>query len=179
LPVEITEHLQAAVLRGSSDELARLRKDKMKEYMIHKAKAYLLGSSVAGTGMSGTAFADTYTVDKNSKPVIQYDLIGNFIKEFGSIKEASYILGIDKQKLDNHLQTPKVKLDNGIILKYKNITTPRKGKIILCFDENWNFISEYPSINQAQRDLNVVGIIQFLRGKSNYVGKNKYKFKYK
>lgn len=117
--------------------------------------------------------------DKNSKPVIQYDREGNFIKEFGSIKEASYILGIDKQKLDNHLQTPKVKLENSIILKYKNITTPRKGKVILCFDENWNFINEYQSINQAQRDLNVVGIIQFLRGKSNYVGKNKYKFKYK
>ena len=88
-------------------------------------------------------------------------------------------MGISKQKIDNYLQTPKVKLENNIILKYKNKTTLRKGKTILCFDENWNFISEHISVNQAQRDLNIVGIGQFLRGKSYYVSKNKYKFKYK
>jgi hypothetical protein len=117
--------------------------------------------------------------DKNSKPILQYDLEGNVIREFDSIKEASYILNIDKQKIDNYLQTPKVKLENNIILKYKNPSTLRKGKIVLRFDENWNFLSEHISVNQAQRDLNVVGIGQFLRGKSKYVSKNKYKFKYK
>jgi hypothetical protein len=39
-------------------------------------------------------------------------------------------------------------------------------------------IKKYNSINQAERDLNIVGIRQFLKGKSAYVGKNKYKFKY-
>jgi hypothetical protein len=117
--------------------------------------------------------------DKNSKPIIQYDEKGNIINEFSSIKEASYVLNIDKKKIDNYLQKPKVKLENNIILKYKNPSTSRKGKTILCFDENWNFIKEYISVNQAQRDLNVVGISQFFNGKSHYIGKNKYKFKYK
>jgi hypothetical protein len=67
--VEISEHLAQASLRGYSDELDRLRRDKAKEFMIQKAKAYLLGASKIGTGMSGTAFADSYTTDANGKAV--------------------------------------------------------------------------------------------------------------
>ena len=115
---------------------------------------------------------------KNSKPVMQCSLDGKLIKEFTSIKQASEYTQIEKMLIDNALQNP---LNNStdFIWKYKNKNlTLRKGKKIKAFNKEWNFIKEYDSINQAERDLNIVGIRQFLKGKSAYVGKNKYKFKY-
>jgi hypothetical protein len=77
------------------------------------------------------------------------------------------------------VSTPSLPNNTGFIWKYKNENlTLRKGKKIKAFDNEWNFIKEYDSINQAERDLNINGIRQFLKGSSAYVGKNKYKFKY-
>lgn len=60
VPVEITGRLYRASLRGYSNELARLRMEKAKEYRMQQEHAYFKGGSVIGTGMSGTAMADTY-----------------------------------------------------------------------------------------------------------------------
>lgn len=60
VPVEITGRLYRASLRGYSNELARLRMEKAKEYKMQQEHAFLKGGSVIGTGMDGTAFADSY-----------------------------------------------------------------------------------------------------------------------
>lgn len=115
---------------------------------------------------------------KNSKPILQYSIDGELIKEYQSIKSASEYTKIEKLLIDNALQNP-INNTTDFIWKYKNKNlTLRKGKKIKAFNNEWEFIKEYDSINQAERDLNVVGIRQFLKGKSAYVGKNKYKFKY-
>ena len=115
--------------------------------------------------------------DKNSKPIIQLDLNGNFIREFNSIKEASTLTTTSLREINNYLQNPKNK--SNFIWKYKeNSKKLRKGKRINQYDKDWNFIKTWDSINQAQRELNIIGINQFLKGKSYYVSKNKFKFKY-
>jgi hypothetical protein len=115
---------------------------------------------------------------KNSKPILQYSIDGELIKEYQSIKSASEYTKIEKLLIDNALQNP-INNTTNFIWKYKNKNlTLRKGKKIKAFNNEWEFIKEYDSINQAERDLNVVGIRQFLKNKSAYVGKNKYKFKY-
>ena len=115
--------------------------------------------------------------NKNSKIIIQYDE-NIIIREFKSIKEASEILGIKKSKIDTYLQGNRKYIENNIILKYKNKSSLRKGKSIIQYDENWNYIKEWKSIATAQRELKITGISQFLHNRSNYVGKEKYKFKY-
>jgi hypothetical protein len=115
---------------------------------------------------------------KNSKPVIQYSSDGSLVKEHTSVKEASIYTNIKKYLIDATLQNP-LNNNTGFVWKYKNENlTLRKGKKVKAFDSEWNFIKEYDSINQAERDLNITGIRQFLKGVSAYVGKNKFKFKY-
>lgn len=68
-PVEISGTLLQAALRGETNELARLRDLKSKEHKMQKENAFLFGQSVMGTGMSGTAFADSTRTDANGKVV--------------------------------------------------------------------------------------------------------------
>jgi hypothetical protein len=51
-PLQITGTLQAAVLRGESNELARLRSQKAQEHKIQKERAFLLGTRTGGTGLA-------------------------------------------------------------------------------------------------------------------------------
>jgi hypothetical protein len=69
IPIEVTGTLYQAALKGYSNELARLRSEKMKEYKMQKERAFLFGSSPAGTGMDGTAFADGHVTDADGKIV--------------------------------------------------------------------------------------------------------------
>ena len=59
-PLQVTGTLEAAVLRGESSELARLRRQKAQEHKIQKEKAFLFGTRVGGTNLSGSSdsFAD-------------------------------------------------------------------------------------------------------------------------
>lgn len=59
-PLQVTGTLEAAVLRGESNELARLRRMKAQEHKIQKEKAFLFGTRVGGTNLSGSSdsFAD-------------------------------------------------------------------------------------------------------------------------
>ena len=75
VPINVTQDLYNAALRGYSNELARLRLEKSKEFAIQKSKAYLTGHSVLGTGMDatdGTGFntaADSSRTDVNSNKI--------------------------------------------------------------------------------------------------------------
>ena len=63
-PLQITGTLEAAVLRGETSELARLRRMKAQEHKMQKEKAFLFGKRVGGTGLdlqdgsSSDSFAD-------------------------------------------------------------------------------------------------------------------------
>tara|TARA_Y100000310_G_scaffold16443_1_gene16399 strand:- start:5216 stop:6526 length:1311 start_codon:yes stop_codon:yes gene_type:complete len=50
-PLQITGTLQAAVLRGESSELSRLRRIKAQEHKMQKEKAFLFGQRDDGTGL--------------------------------------------------------------------------------------------------------------------------------
>lgn len=65
-PIEITGTLHQAALRGYSNELARLREEKMKEHKMQVERSFLFGQSAIGTGLadsrdsaSNESFGDT------------------------------------------------------------------------------------------------------------------------
>ena len=54
--LQVTGTLQAAVLRGESSELARLRRQKAQEHKMQKEKAFLFGTRVGGTGLGEASY---------------------------------------------------------------------------------------------------------------------------
>jgi len=58
---------------------------------------------------------------KRKKTILQFDIDGNYIREFESIKEASELLCIDASSITHHLKgTRHKKQAGGFIWKYKN-----------------------------------------------------------
>lgn len=69
-PVEVTGTLYAAALRGYSNELVRLRKEKSHEHKIQKERAFLTGARAGGMGTAGAAASQgTHTANKKGKTV--------------------------------------------------------------------------------------------------------------
>lgn len=58
-------------------------------------------------------------VEKNSKPVLQYDFSGKFIKEFSSVSDAAEEIGVSLGTLSGAL-TGQQKTSKGYLWKYKN-----------------------------------------------------------
>lgn len=119
-------------------------------------------------------------------PVLQYDLDGNYIKEFKSVKLAAQEVGIQPRCISNvtHGWT---KSAGGYIWRLKTDGKPEKveshtdnnKRRVLCYTLNGDFIKEYDSLISAERELGVhyQSISDCCRGK---VKKAKgYKFKYK
>ena len=110
-PLQVTGTLQAAVLRGESSELARLRRQKAQEHKMQKEKAFLFGKRLGGTGLdlqdgsTSDSFADTGRSDKNGNVVRTTYGIVSAIEDYGSsdatkdyeniftVSEASYSYG--------------------------------------------------------------------------------------
>ena len=123
---------------------------------------------------------------EKDQPILQYDLFGNFIKEFPSVKYAANEVGVNATAISNVLHGWSLS-SGGYMwrLKQENyplkIEIPKNGnqRIIQCFDLNGNFIAEYLSIASAGRDLSLhtSQISDCCRGKCKKV-KN-YIFKYK
>jgi hypothetical protein len=142
----------------------------------------------------------------HEKPILQYDINGNFIKEWPSTTEIKRTLG-----LKNITGTCKGKyLTCGeFIFRYKNDPLPKNYKLpihgnknnprseemikrmmvpritnrkpILQYDLNNNFIKEWPSIKEASLELNINcgGISGCCRGSSPKAGNYKWKYKNK
>lgn len=132
---------------------------------------------------------DKYLLERNfrNKPIIQYDLKGNIIKEWPSISDAADTLKIQHI----HAVCKGVrKSAGGFFWKYKEendsptkIDIPTKfdglKKKILQYDKNENLIQEFNSISDASRLTGVSreGIHQCLNGKFSQM--NGYIWKYK
>lgn len=69
-PIQISNILKKAVLRGEADELIRLRNQKGSEHKIQKNRTFLFGGSLLGTNLAyGDTFTDSLVTDTNSEPV--------------------------------------------------------------------------------------------------------------
>lgn len=88
--------------------------------------------------------------DSFKKPILQYDLDGNFIKEWGSATDASKILKISKTGICSNLKR-RLKTCSNYVWKYKNPNEIIKNinpinKSILQYDLNNNLIKEWKNI---------------------------------
>ncbi len=120
---------------------------------------------------------------KKSKPIIQYDLEGNFIKEWIGITEVTHNTNYSFTSIKESC----LKINNhsyGFIWRYKKDTEiltnyQRPGKRILQYDINGDLIKEFNTLKQASKELDCTqnGISQVLRGKTKTI--KGYIFKYK
>lgn len=97
---------------------------------------------------------------KRRKPILQYDLQGNFIKEW---EGACCIEGFDKINIGMCCKG-KILRSQGFIWRYKNSSdyplkieaptvTSRMKRPIVQYDQNHNIIIEYPSLSKAAKAI--------------------------
>ena len=112
----------------------------------------------------------------HSRPVIQYTLDGEFVKEWESATVASRELGFPQSAI-NWCCTKKEKYNSckGFLWKYKDDDTPisfRNGKSILKIDKNGNILDEYKNVTEASKKNNILitSITNCLKGRSKTAG---------
>jgi len=124
-----------------------------------------------------------YTKKTNDKPIYQYDLEGNFIREWTSFKQIRDILKIETSNIYAVLrQDRKIAFnsywdyelkDNKNIIKPKHsyfLNRPfkeckKRQKKVNCFDLEGNFIKTYDSITKAKDATGAKNILAVLKGK--------------
>ncbi len=170
-------------------------------YWIAQFKVWgfkLVNLTDGGEGCINRKLSD-HTIQKikesNSKKVYQYDLEGNFIKEWTTAIEAGKFLGKSNSKIcaaargsrkkAYNYQWSYIKLSNLNKYKREKITLSDKqkeikklklSKPVLQFDRNGIFIKEWESAKVAAKtlDLNYISIIEYLNGKRVNHRSNKY-----
>jgi len=119
--VPLTEERKAK-LRGPRPHLVGIKKKPLSEKTKQKLSKSLKGRP---SPRKGTEVGDKQKqgiVEANSKPILQYDLEDNFIKEFKSKAEASRVLNIKLHYINNCL---KEKIDNINEFKFKYKTNEK------------------------------------------------------
>lgn len=128
-----------------------------------------------------------------STSVLQFDTEGKFIREFPSIKKASYTTGIDRNLIHASLKGT-AKAAGGYQWRYKkdllfasgiqDIEPVKQGshtraRPVLQFDLQGKFIREYPSIMEAGRitGKNPASISECARGKLVTSGGSQWRYK--
>jgi hypothetical protein len=118
----------------------------------------------------------------NEIPVYQYDLDGNFIKEYKSRSEAARQLNIDLSQIANCTRkSSKLKTagnyqwSNKKLDKIEPFVNKRLVKISQ-YDLDGNFIRDWDSSFQAARELGLTSIRDCLRGKTKRSGKFIFKY---
>lgn len=139
-------------------------------------------SNIVKKMWESTEYAEKHSGANNCRAqmVRQYDLDGNFIKEYETITQASIETGAQISKI-SAVAKGKRKTTGGYIWKFVNdkhltISTPRKQQEntsceipILQFDISGNFLREYKSIAEAARVNNYndrTNIISNLKGRT-------------
>lgn len=132
-----------------------------------------------------------YLINHNneiSKTVYQYDLCGNFVKEYSSTMEAQRQSSYSQGTISSCCRGERNSA-YGYIWSYKELTKEEIKKIaykanigrtILQFDLNDNFIKEYTSINEIKKELNIKYneyISSCCKGKRNKAYGFKWKYK--
>jgi hypothetical protein len=129
-------------------------------YWIEQFKSWGFEVQNKNNGGGGSEFRTQESKNSISKtlrkPIIQYDLKGNIIKEFSSLKEAKLQFG---GHIDRCLKG-KGKKAGGYFWGYKNGNLPqlnlssRKGKTVSQYNLNGDLINIFPSTQEAERVFN-------------------------
>lgn len=127
------------------------------------------------------------------KAVIQYDIFGKKIRQFGSIEEASTLTGIRRGNISRachsggttkaggfqwrFLNSEDIPIDLSPIVKDKRI--PKTTYAVMQYDKNNILIKEWNSIKEAASSLNIRSslIINVCEGKQKTAGKFIWKYK--
>lgn len=91
------------------------------------------------------------TIAKRIKTIYQYDLDGNLIKEWASVKQAGEALGINRPSISNCLKG-RYKSAGGFIWRYsvEEVSPVKKIKSIEQYDLDGNLIKVWDSINSIE-----------------------------
>lgn len=99
--------------------------------------------------------------EENCKSILQFDLDGNFLSEFRSIREAETKLNINHSNISACCLRKRIKAGN-FIWRYKfdnfekiKPQLPYGNKSINQYDFNMNKIAEFSSIAEAERKLKI------------------------
>lgn len=114
-----------------------------------------------------------------SKPILQYDLDGSFIREWPSTYEIYESYGFSRSAIARCCRG-EYKQMMGYNWKYKigdeipqsiNATTQKLRRVVQC-DKDGNFIAEFDSIAEAEKQTGVIhsSIISCCKGKYKQAG---------
>lgn len=129
-------------------------------------------------------------ITRNNKPVLQYDLSGNFIKEWSNITEANQYFSERDCNSINHCCNGNTKTSYGFIWRLKDNDNfdlkinvgvlPKHTRNIIQYDLDMNIIKEWNSISEASKILNIPKyIIHKILDKRVLKSKIGFIFKYK
>lgn len=96
------------------------------------------------------------------RPVLQYDLNGDYIKDFPSVKIAAQTVDVEPRCISNAIHGW-TKSAGGYIWRFKkdgapkeiNAHTDNNKRKILCYTLDGNFVKEYDSLISAERELGI------------------------
>lgn len=123
--------------------------------------------------------------NKNTKKIIRYDLNGEKIDEFNSLREAERITGINHGNISKCC-TGKFKHSGGFIFRFENdecnytISKPNAiKKKVIEVDLNGVIINEYNSVSEASKKTKIDGsnISKVCNGKLKKTNNKYFKFK--
>ena len=116
----------------------------------------------------------------HSKPIIQYTLDGEFVREWESATEAALITGYPQSGINNCcLHKPKYNSCKGYLWKYKNDNAQiyyKHGKPVAQFDLCGNLIKVYDNISEASKETGILAtsISNSIHGRSAKAGDYKW-----
>lgn len=127
--------------------------------------------------------ANYYIGLSKSRPVLQYDLDGNFIKEWNTAVEAANTLNLNSKYITSTCRGHQ-KTYSGMKWKYKDDSNPllkisNGSQPVSQFSLNGDFIKSYHSIGEAAKETNIdrASISKACAGILQTAGKFKWKYK--
>ena len=138
------------------NKLLRKKLDELEIYWINFYNSVEMGLNLTYGGNGGKPSIENINkrIKSNTNLVLQYDLEGNFIKEWSGVKEISNYFGINKESIRTNINGG-TKLSMGFKWFYKN-KTPKifKSKLkntpVNQYDLGGNFIKTWGSIREAE-----------------------------
>lgn len=149
----------------NKDEIIKILNEKEK-YFIKLFDSIDNGYNLSEGGRTNNFISEESKqsrINKIQKPILQYNLEGEFIREWESLKEASDTLNISSGNICQVLKKVRYQ-SNGYIFIYKTGEIPQKiqitptkqqKKIILQLRQDGTIIKEFSSIQDAAREAGV------------------------
>jgi group I intron endonuclease len=131
--------------------------DKYKPYERHVG--YNISKSSMGPVGVKREDLKNFNIQNKSKKVYQYDLNGNFIKEWSSVAEVSLFYKVNKSNISKNC-LGKTKKSFGYVWSYdcKNfisVSESKKKKKVLQYSLEDTFLKEWCSLAEASKHLNI------------------------